>query len=135
MVILWVSTKPIYTIIDSIVRKIIREIWRLHYTYFKANVNQNSVIVLFSQLAIFNKNPGGSDSPAVWDTWVRSLGWEDPLEEGMATHSNILAWRIPIDRGACRATVPGFQRVRHSWATKHNTCMISSRNMENFPQI
>ena len=36
------------------------------------------------------KNP-----PAVWETWVRSLGWEDPLEEGMATHSSILAWRIP----------------------------------------
>ena len=33
--------------------------------------------------------------PAVWDTWVRSLGWEDPLEEGMATHSSTLAWRIP----------------------------------------
>ena len=33
--------------------------------------------------------------PAVWETWVRSLGWEDPLEEEMATHSSILAWRIP----------------------------------------
>ena len=36
------------------------------------------------------KNP-----PAMWETWVQSLGWEDPLEEGMATHSSILAWRIP----------------------------------------
>ena len=34
------------------------------------------------------------------ETWVRSLGWEDPLEEGMSTHSSILAWRIPMDRGA-----------------------------------
>ena len=33
--------------------------------------------------------------PAMWETWVRSLGWEVPLEEGMATHSSILAWRIP----------------------------------------
>ena len=33
--------------------------------------------------------------PAVWETWVGSLGWEDPLEKGMATHSSILAWRIP----------------------------------------
>ena len=33
--------------------------------------------------------------PAVWETWVRSLGWEDSLEEGMATHSSILAWKIP----------------------------------------
>ena len=38
-------------------------------------------------------------------TWVQSLGWEDPLEEGMATHSSILAWRIPMDRGAWQATV------------------------------
>ena len=39
------------------------------------------------------KNP-----PAMQDTWVRPLGWEDPLEEGMATHSSIVAWRIPMDR-------------------------------------
>ena len=43
--------------------------------------------------------------PAMQETWVRSLGWEDPLEEGIATHSSILAWRIPMDRGAWRATV------------------------------
>ena len=45
--------------------------------------------------------------PAMWETWVQSLDWEDPLEEGMATHSSILAWRIPMDRGAWRATVHG----------------------------
>ena len=33
--------------------------------------------------------------PAMWETWVQSLGWEDPLEEDVATHSSILAWRIP----------------------------------------
>ena len=38
--------------------------------------------------------------------WVQSLGQEDPLEECMATHSSILAWRIPMDRGAWRAIVP-----------------------------
>ena len=43
--------------------------------------------------------------PAMQQTWVRSLGWEEPLEEGMATHSGILAWRIPTDRGAWWATV------------------------------
>ena len=43
--------------------------------------------------------------PAVRETWVGSLGWEDLLEEGMATHSSILAWRIPMNRGAWRATV------------------------------
>ena len=41
------------------------------------------------------------------ETQVRSLGWEDPLEEGMATYSSILAWRIPMDRGAWQATVHG----------------------------
>ena len=45
--------------------------------------------------------------PAVQETWVRSLGWEDPLEEGMAIHSSILAWRIPLDRGAWQAAVHG----------------------------
>ena len=50
--------------------------------------------------------------PAIRETWVRSLGWEDPLEEGMATCSSILAWRIPMDRGAWRATVNG---VAKSW--------------------
>ena len=39
------------------------------------------------------------------ETWIRSLGQEDPLEEGMATHSSILAWRIPKDGGAWQATV------------------------------
>ena len=43
--------------------------------------------------------------PAEQETWVRSLGWEDPLEEGMATHSSILAWRIPMDRKAWQATI------------------------------
>ena len=41
------------------------------------------------------------------ETWVQSLGWEDPLEEGMATHSSILAWRIPMDKGVWRAILHG----------------------------
>ena len=40
---------------------------------------------------------------AMLETWVRSLAWEDPLEEGMSTHSSILAWRIPMDRGAAKS--------------------------------
>ena len=46
----------------------------------------------------FRGFPGGSDceeSPSIWEIWVQSLVWEDPLEKGMATHSNILAWRSP----------------------------------------
>ena len=51
------------------------------------------------------KNP-----PAMQETRVSSLGWEDPLEEGMATHSSILACRIPMDRGAWWATVHGVAK-------------------------
>ena len=47
---------------------------------------------------------------AMWETWVLSLGWEDPLEESMATHSSILSWRIPMDRGAWWATVHGVAK-------------------------
>ena len=46
------------------------------------------------------KNPS-----ATQETWVQSLGWKDPLEKGKATHFSILAWRIPIDRGAWRDAV------------------------------
>ena len=49
---------------------------------------------------------------AVLENWVQSLGWEDPLEEGMATHSSILTWRILMDRGAWRATVHGVAKSR-----------------------
>ena len=47
------------------------------------------------------------------ETWVQSLGWEDPQEEGMATHSSILAWRNPMDRGA-------WQAIVHSCRDGHN---------------
>ena len=50
--------------------------------------------------------------PAMQETWVQSLGWKDPLEDGMATPSSILAWRIPMDRGAWRTTV---DRVANIW--------------------
>ena len=52
------------------------------------------------------KNP-----PAIWETWLQSLGWEDPLEKGKAIHSRILAWRIPW---TVYCIVNG---VRHDWAT------------------
>ena len=49
--------------------------------------------------------------PAVWETWVRSLGWEDPLEEGMATHSSILAWRIHM--GDPQGSLAGYSPWGH----------------------
>ena len=51
--------------------------------------------------------------PAIRETWVPPLSQEDPLEEGMAPHSSILALENPMDRGAWWATVHGSQRVRH----------------------
>ena len=52
------------------------------------------------------------NSPAMQETWVQSLGWEDPLEKGKATHSNILYWRIPWTVQSM-----GSQRVRHDITT------------------
>ena len=60
-----------------------------------------------SLVAQLVKNP-----PAMWETWVRCLGWEDSLEKGKAIHSSILAWRIPWTVYSM-----GLQRVRHDWAT------------------
>ena len=48
----------------------------------------------------FSGGSGGKELPAMQETWVLSVVWEDPLEEGIATHSSILAWIIPTDRGA-----------------------------------
>ena len=64
--------------------------------------------------------PGNSDGKAsayMWETRVRSLGQEDPLEKEMATHSSILAWKIPWTEEPGRLQSIGSQRVRHDWAT------------------
>ena len=66
------------------------------------------------------KNPS-----AMQETWVRSLGWEDPLEEGMATHSSILAWRILWTEELGRLQSVGSQRVRYDRAAKHTHTLIT----------
>ena len=48
---------------------------------------------------------------------VQSLGWEDALEKGIATHSSILAWKIPMDRGACQATAHEFTKSQTQLST------------------
>ena len=57
----------------------------------------------------------------MWDIWVWSLSWKDPLEEGMAAHSSIHAWRIPWteEPGGLQSTES--QRVKNDWAIKHST--------------
>ena len=53
--------------------------------------------------------------PAMQETQVQALGQEDPLEMGMATHSRILAWRIPMDRGAWWTPVHGVTKSQTQW--------------------
>ena len=53
-------------------------------------ISGDGLVTRVSLVVQLVKNP-----PVMWETWVRSLGWEDPLEKGKATHSSILAWRIP----------------------------------------
>ena len=58
--------------------------------------------------------------PAMWETWVQSLGQEDPLQKGMAIHSSILIWRIPGTEEPDGLQSMGSQRVGHNWATNTN---------------
>ena len=64
------------------------------------------------------KNP-----PAMQETWVQFLGWGDPLEKGMATHSNILAWRILWTEEPGGLQSMGSQRVRQDWAADNFTSL------------
>ena len=67
--------------------------------------------------------PGGSvvkNPPALQETQILSLGWKDPLEKEMATHSSILAWEIPGTGEPGGLQLVGLQRVRHNLLTKHN---------------
>ena len=66
--------------------------------------------------------------PPMQETWVQSLGGEDPLEEGMATHSGILAWRIPMDRGAWQTTV-------HRVAESDTTEQLSTHHFTFPPEV
>ena len=76
-------------------------IWLLDYIF--CYIRSSLVVQLV-------KNP-----PAMQETWVRSLGWEGPLEEGMTTHSSILAWRIPWTEEPGGLQSMGSHRVRHWW--------------------
>ena len=79
-----------------------------------ANIQVYIFIIWASLLAQLVKN-----SSAMWETWVSSLIWEDPLEEGMATHSSILTWRIPS--GQMSGQSVGLQEVGHNLVTKCST--------------
>ena len=76
----------------------------LQHHFSKASILQCSTFFIVQLVAQLRKNPF-----AVWETWVWSLGWEDPLEKRKAAHSSVLAWRIPW-------TIQ-LQRVRYNWVT------------------
>ena len=80
--------------------------WKNH-SFDYTNSSQKICLIGASLVVQLVKN-----LPEMWETWVRSLGWEDPLEKGKATRSSILAWRIPWT-----VLSMGSQRVRLDWAT------------------
>ena len=86
---------------------------------FPPKKSQGLYIVVYvnpraSQVALVGKNTPASKEDIAMG--VQSLGWEDPLEEGMATHSSILAWRIPWTEGPGELQSMGLQRVRKDWS-------------------
>ena len=68
------------------------------------------------------------NSPAIQETCVRSLGWKDPLEEGMVTHSNILAWRIPWTKEPGGLLSIEWHRVRQEQSNLAHTHVIGEKN-------
>ena len=91
-------------------------VYLLMYSQWTSCARHCHRLNIFFYLPLWDKGfPGGSESkepPAVPETWVWSLGWEDPLKKGMATHSSILAWTVPMDRGSWLATVHGIEKSR-----------------------
>ena len=77
------------------------------FTFYCLFLSDNLFNLWTSLVAQVGKNP-----PAMQETWVRSLGWKDPLEKGMATHSGILVWRIPWTEEPGGVRSIGSQRVR-----------------------
>ena len=79
--------------------------WRLYVNHIIPNNRKYAIIISYYTL------------PAIWETQVQLLGWEDPLEKGMATHSSILAWRTPWTKEPCELQSMKSQRVGHDRAT------------------
>ena len=71
--------------------------------------------------------------PAIWETRVQSLDWEDPLEKEITTHSSIFAWRIPWTEEPGRLQSMGSQRLGHNWVT--NTFFFRKNTMSSFSEL
>ena len=96
---------------SSIHRGLVRESWLtktlLHNEHYE-------VLVKYWTSLVAQMVKGLS---TMWETWVQSLGWEDPLEKEMAIHSRAIAWKIPWTEEPGRLQPMGSQRVEHDWAT------------------
>ena len=99
------------------------------------NLWPHSIIIrtFFNTILGFPDGPAVKNLPALGGTWVQFLGREDPLEEGMATHSSILAWRIPWMEELGGLQSMELQRVRHDWATK-KSCTRNTICLHPVPQ-
>ena len=101
-------------VLDTFTLHIVRIYYRVQKLAYNIFLEGASLV---AQLV---KNP-----PEMWETWVWSLDWDDPLEEGMATHSSILAWRIPWAEESGGLQSMESHRVGHDWVTKHSTAQHS----------
>ena len=102
---------PLPTPIDRISR---RSHHSKKYSFFFPNlILANQITLIYGFLLDFPRNSDSKESACCAGAQVQSLDWEDPLEEGMATHSSILVWRIPWTEEPGRLQSIGLQRVRH----------------------
>ena len=83
----------------------------LEFLLVRVKINLKEKILSLTKLALMAQTV--KNLPAMQETRVQSLGWEDPLEKGMASYSSILAWRIPWTEEPVRLQSVGLQRVRH----------------------
>ena len=87
--------------------------WKIYFNNWSRKINRIVYIYIFICL----RKERLKCLPAMWETWARSLGGEDPLEKEIATHSSILAWRIPWTEEPGGLQSMGLQRVGHDWTT------------------
>ena len=91
-----------------------REAWRAAvHGVTKSRTRLSNFTITFTLAEIFPVAQMENNLPAMKETWVRSLGQEDPVEKGLAIHSSILAWRIPQIEEPEGLQFVGSQRVRH----------------------
>ena len=99
------------------------EDWQIDFTQMLSFQGFSYLLVFIDTLRGFLVAQSVKSLPAMQKTWVQFLGWEDPLEKEVATHSSILAWRIPWTEEPCRLQSTGSQRVRQEWSdlAQHST--------------